>query len=166
MRRPLELDGCERLRDHRRCHAARACAAFPISRISISPSAPWRASIQQKCIQCNLCYVACNDTAHQCIDLIDADGHAVAPYSYAVSSNGKQEATATRPQPARARRRLRRMPPLLQRLPGGSLHRDGGGPSGREPVTWDQLVEIAARGHRGLGGDGRVSRRRRAFDVH
>jgi dihydropyrimidine dehydrogenase (NAD+) subunit PreA len=22
-----------------------------------------------KCIQCNLCYVACNDTAHQCIDL-------------------------------------------------------------------------------------------------
>jgi dihydropyrimidine dehydrogenase (NAD+) subunit PreA len=24
---------------------------------------------EQKCIQCNLCYVACNDTAHQCIDL-------------------------------------------------------------------------------------------------
>jgi dihydropyrimidine dehydrogenase (NAD+) subunit PreA len=24
---------------------------------------------RQKCIQCNLCYVACNDTAHQCIDL-------------------------------------------------------------------------------------------------
>jgi dihydropyrimidine dehydrogenase (NAD+) subunit PreA len=23
---------------------------------------------EQKCIQCNLCYVACNDTAHQCID--------------------------------------------------------------------------------------------------
>lgn len=22
-----------------------------------------------KCIQCNLCYIACNDTAHQCIDL-------------------------------------------------------------------------------------------------
>src|SRR5947207_12753020 len=22
-----------------------------------------------KCIKCNLCYVACNDTAHQCIDL-------------------------------------------------------------------------------------------------
>ena len=21
---------------------------------------------QQKCIRCNLCYVACNDTAHQC----------------------------------------------------------------------------------------------------
>lgn len=29
---------------------------------------------EQKCIQCNLCYVACNDTAHQCIDLVDAAG--------------------------------------------------------------------------------------------
>jgi dihydropyrimidine dehydrogenase (NAD+) subunit PreA len=25
---------------------------------------------EQKCIRCNLCYVACNDTAHQCIDLL------------------------------------------------------------------------------------------------
>ena len=24
-----------------------------------------------KCIQCNLCYIACNDSAHQCIDLKD-----------------------------------------------------------------------------------------------
>jgi dihydropyrimidine dehydrogenase (NAD+) subunit PreA len=24
-----------------------------------------------KCIQCNLCYIACNDAAHQCIDLVD-----------------------------------------------------------------------------------------------
>src|SRR5207245_4856967 len=24
-----------------------------------------------KCIQCNLCYIACNDAAHQCIDLKD-----------------------------------------------------------------------------------------------
>ena len=29
---------------------------------------------EQKCIQCNLCYVACNDTAHQCIDLVNGDG--------------------------------------------------------------------------------------------
>src|SRR4029077_18902960 len=52
-----------------------------------------------KCIKCNLCYVACNDTAHQCIDLIDAGGDAVPPYSYDVCSNGKQEAVAGRPQP-------------------------------------------------------------------
>ena len=25
-----------------------------------------------KCIKCNLCYVACNDTAHQCIDLVSS----------------------------------------------------------------------------------------------
>src|ERR1700687_1119608 len=52
-----------------------------------------------KCIKCNLCYVACNDTAHQCIDLIDAAGALVQPHSYAASSNGKQEATGTRPNP-------------------------------------------------------------------
>ncbi len=52
-----------------------------------------------KCIKCNLCYVACNDTAHQCIDLIGADGEVVAPYAYDVRSNGKQEAITTRPQP-------------------------------------------------------------------
>lgn len=51
------------------------------------------------CIKCNLCYVACNDTAHQCIDLIAANGAAVAPYSYDVSSNGKYEAIQSRPQP-------------------------------------------------------------------
>jgi dihydropyrimidine dehydrogenase (NAD+) subunit PreA len=51
------------------------------------------------CIKCNLCYVACNDTAHQCIDLIAADGTAVQPHAYDVHSNGKQEAVTTRPQP-------------------------------------------------------------------
>src|SRR4030081_1438310 len=34
---------------------------------------------QEKCIRCNLCYVACNDTAHQCIDLIAKDGRVVQP---------------------------------------------------------------------------------------
>src|SRR3974390_543011 len=34
---------------------------------------------QQKCIRCNLCYVACNDTAHQCIDLIAKVGGVVRP---------------------------------------------------------------------------------------
>ena len=29
---------------------------------------------ESKCIQCNLCYIACDDTAHQCIDLIPHDG--------------------------------------------------------------------------------------------
>jgi dihydropyrimidine dehydrogenase (NAD+) subunit PreA len=53
----------------------------------------------KKCIKCNLCYVACNDTAHQCIDLIAADGSIVPPYAYDVCSNGKDDAISTRPQP-------------------------------------------------------------------
>ncbi len=52
---------------------------------------------QSKCIKCDICYVACNDTAHQCIDLIDASGKVVPPHSYDVRSNGKQTAIETRP---------------------------------------------------------------------
>ncbi len=51
-----------------------------------------------KCIKCNLCYIACNDTAHQCIDLIAADGNRVEPLSYDIRSNGKHEAVDSRPQ--------------------------------------------------------------------
>ncbi|MEW5798721.1 MAG: NAD-dependent dihydropyrimidine dehydrogenase subunit PreA [Bacteroidota bacterium] len=29
---------------------------------------------EKKCIQCNLCYIACEDTAHQCIDLLSKNG--------------------------------------------------------------------------------------------
>jgi dihydropyrimidine dehydrogenase (NAD+) subunit PreA len=53
----------------------------------------------ESCIKCNLCYVACNDTAHQCIDLVTADGTVVQPLSYDVRSNGKQQAVEKRPQP-------------------------------------------------------------------
>src|ERR1035441_7805294 len=53
----------------------------------------------EKCIKCNLCYIACNDTAHQCIDLVSADGKVVEPRAYDVRSNGKREAVETRPQP-------------------------------------------------------------------
>jgi len=52
-----------------------------------------------RCIKCNLCYVACNDTAHQCIDLVSADGRIVEPLAYDVRSNGKHEAIGSRPQP-------------------------------------------------------------------
>jgi dihydropyrimidine dehydrogenase (NAD+) subunit PreA len=52
-----------------------------------------------KCIKCNLCYVACNDTAHQCIDLQAPSGAFVSPYAYEIRSNGKADAVSTRPQP-------------------------------------------------------------------
>ena len=32
-----------------------------------------------KCIACNLCYIACEDGAHQCIDLVPPDGHGLGP---------------------------------------------------------------------------------------
>ena len=53
----------------------------------------------ERCIKCNLCYIACNDTAHQCIDLVSAEGKVVEPRGYDVRSNGKLAAVETRPQP-------------------------------------------------------------------
>ena len=78
------------------------------------------------CIKCDLCYVACNDTAHQCIDLVAQSGAVVPPRAYDARSNGKHDAVAKSPAAEGARRRLRWLQALLQRLPGGTLHRDGG----------------------------------------
>lgn len=94
-----------------------------------------------KCIQCNLCYVACNDTAHQCIDLIGADGRVVPPRAYAVQSNGKHDATELRPRP-----RVREQDCVGCRLcynvcPVEHCIEMLEAPSGREPVTWKQLCE-------------------------
>lgn len=50
-----------------------------------------------KCIGCNLCYVACNDTTHQCIDLVSPEGVVVRP-GYDPRENGKG-ILATKPRP-------------------------------------------------------------------
>jgi dihydropyrimidine dehydrogenase (NAD+) subunit PreA len=93
-----------------------------------------------RCIKCNLCYIACNDTAHQCIDLIAKSGETVAPMSYAATSNGKREATGARPQP-RVReedcvgcRLCYNVCPVEQCIEMVEV------PSGRESVTWDDLT--------------------------
>jgi dihydropyrimidine dehydrogenase (NAD+) subunit PreA len=93
----------------------------------------------QKCIKCNLCYVACTDTAHQCIDLVSTEGKVVSPYSYPVTSNGKQEAVSTRPQP-RVReedcvgcRLCYNVCPVEHCIEMVEL------PAEREPLTWDNL---------------------------
>lgn len=92
-----------------------------------------------KCIQCNLCYVACNDTAHQCIDLVDNIGNLVQPMSYDVRSNGKLEATATRPHPVVREddcvgcRLCYNVCPVEDCIEMVEV------PSGRASVTWDQL---------------------------
>jgi dihydropyrimidine dehydrogenase (NAD+) subunit PreA len=94
-----------------------------------------------KCIKCNLCYVACNDTAHQCIDLISRGGKVVAPLAYDVRSNGKQEAVETRPQPVVREedcvgcRLCYNVCPVDDCIAMVEL------PSGRSPVTWSELAE-------------------------
>ena len=94
-----------------------------------------------KCIQCNLCYVACNDTAHQCIDLVGAGGAIVQPYAYGAQSNGRQEAVGTR-----AQTRVREEDCVGCRLcynvcPVERCIQMVEVPSGRQPVTWDELVK-------------------------
>ena len=93
-----------------------------------------------RCIKCNLCYVACNDTAHQCIDFIAADGARVEPYTWDAASNGKHDAIATRPQP-----RVREADCVGCRLcynvcPVENCIEMVELPSGRDSVTWDELV--------------------------
>jgi dihydropyrimidine dehydrogenase (NAD+) subunit PreA len=94
---------------------------------------------EAKCIKCNLCYVACNDTAHQCIDLVNAAGEVVQPHAYDVRSNGRQEAAQGRPQPV-----VREADCVGCRLcynvcPVDDCISMAEVPSGRESITWDAL---------------------------
>lgn len=94
---------------------------------------------ESKCIQCNLCYVACHDTAHQCIDLVNAAGQLVEPYSYPVDANGKAEAL-NRPRPV-----VRETDCVGCRLcynvcPVDHCISMVEVPSGRAPVTWNELM--------------------------
>jgi len=92
-----------------------------------------------KCIKCNLCYVACNDTAHQCIDLVSPQGALVQPMSYDVRSNGKQESIESRPQPE-----VREPDCVGCRLcynvcPVDNCISMVEVPSGRDSVTWSEI---------------------------
>jgi len=93
-----------------------------------------------KCIKCNLCYVACNDTAHQCIDLVAPDGALVQP-GFDIRSNGKDAATDRRPQPF-----VREDDCVGCRLCHNVCPVDGciemvELPAHRQAVTWGQLAE-------------------------
>jgi len=96
---------------------------------------------ESKCIQCNLCYVACNDTAHQCIDLVSPHGEIVSPAAYDVRSNGKHEAVENRPQPVVRDedcvgcRLCYNVCPVDDCIAMVEL------PSGREPITWSELTQ-------------------------
>jgi dihydropyrimidine dehydrogenase (NAD+) subunit PreA len=95
---------------------------------------------QQKCIRCDLCYVACNDTAHQCIDLIDTQGNVVPPSAYDVRSSGKAVAVSTRPsvvvreEDCVGCRLCYNVCPVENCIQLVEL------PSGKPSVTWDELT--------------------------
>ena len=139
LRRLVELDGLKRL------HTVADVVGKSLSRVSdfkdfdLSFRAVARIDTG-KCIKCNLCYVACNDTAHQCIDLVNSAGQVVPPFAYDVRSNSKEAATADRPQT-----RVREEDCVGCRLcynvcPVDNCIEMVEVPSGREPVTWDQLM--------------------------
>lgn len=92
----------------------------------------------EKCIQCNLCYVACNDTAHQCIDLIAPDGAVVAP-GYDPRVNGKQVAV-TRPTPKVREEDCVGCALCYNVCPVEGCIDMVSVPSGRESVTWGALT--------------------------
>ncbi|GGK99675.1 NAD-dependent dihydropyrimidine dehydrogenase subunit PreA [Deinococcus radiotolerans] len=91
-----------------------------------------------KCIQCNLCYAACNDTAHQCIDLVAPDGVRVNP-GFDPRASGKEVALG-RPTP-----QVRESDCVGCALCANVCPVDGciemvSVPSGRPHVTWDELT--------------------------
>jgi len=94
-----------------------------------------------KCIGCNLCYVACQDTAHQCIDLLrPSTGEKVEPHTWSERSNGKS-IVADRPRP-----QVRESDCVGCRLcfnvcPVDDCITMESVPSGRSPITWDQLTK-------------------------
>ena len=90
---------------------------------------------QDLCIKCGRCFAACEDTSHQAISMSAGPG-----------LRGD-------------RRRMRRLQPLRQRLPGRELHHDGGDgaghgrsqdrPGGREGL---RQLDDASEQSRGAGG--------------
>jgi len=96
---------------------------------------------QQKCIRCNLCYVACNDTAHQCIDLMAKDGRIVQPQSYDIQASGKEEAVSSRPSVHVREEDCVGCRLCFNVCPVEDCIRMIEEPSGRAPVTWGELSE-------------------------
>lgn len=90
-----------------------------------------------KCISCNLCYAACNDTAHQCIDLYSPEGIRVDP-GFDPRVNGRAVADA-RPKPVVREDDCVGCALCYNVCPVENCIEMVGVPSGRESVTWKAL---------------------------
>jgi dihydropyrimidine dehydrogenase (NAD+) subunit PreA len=82
------------------------------------------------CIQCNLCYVACDEAAHQCIDMI-VDGARVEPPTAAGAAKAQP---VVREDDCVGCNLCSLVCPIDDCITMVSV------PSGRDPVTWNQLV--------------------------
>jgi dihydropyrimidine dehydrogenase (NAD+) subunit PreA len=91
------------------------------------------------CIQCNLCYIACNDTEHQCIDLVSSDGLKVNPRAYDLRENGKAVAD-TRPFPTVREKDCVGCDLCHNVCPVAGCIEMVQVPSGREGTTWKGLM--------------------------
>ena len=91
-----------------------------------------------KCIQCNLCYAACNDTAHQCIDLVAPDGVRVNP-GFDPRASGKEVALG-RPTPQVRESDCVGCALCANVCPVDDCIEMVSVPSGRPHVTWDELT--------------------------
>jgi dihydropyrimidine dehydrogenase (NAD+) subunit PreA len=92
---------------------------------------------QESCIQCDLCYIACNDTEHQCIDLYH-DGALVAA-GHDARDNGKHMATSSRPFPVIRESDCVGCDLCHNVCPVQGCIEMVQVPSGREGTTWRQL---------------------------
>ncbi len=92
------------------------------------------------CIQCNLCYIACNDTEHQCIDLVAGSGLKVNPRAYDLRENGKAVAD-TRPFPVVREQDCVGCDLCHNVCPVAGCITMVQVPSGREGTTWKGLME-------------------------
>ena len=142
VRRTFQLDGRKRIQEGIRRRGEKRSLAFPTSRTLICRFKAVARIDQQKCIRCNLCYVACNDTAHQCIDLVAKDGSIVPPGSLRRAFEWKRGGGAHAPERHRARRGLRRLPACASTFARStdciSMVEE---PSGRPSVTWDEISQ-------------------------
>jgi dihydropyrimidine dehydrogenase (NAD+) subunit PreA len=91
------------------------------------------------CIQCNLCYIACNDTEHQCIDL--KRGSELVMPGFNPRDNGKASAVSSRPFPVVREQDCVGCDLCHNVCPVTGCITMVEVPSGREGTTWKGLME-------------------------
>lgn len=115
------------------------------------------------CIRCNLCYIACEDTAHQCIDLVDPAGNVV-DSKLDARVNGKT-VLDIRPIPKVRESDCVGCALCANVCPVNNCITMVERPSGRPSVTWDEAVAA----NPGIDSDWDAMneyRRKQGIDIH